>query len=96
MSTAKYAQRSFSEGGLLMFYVYILKSIKYDQIYIGQTDDLKRRIEEHNSGKSFHTKKYAPWEIKSYFEKKKKTTAVGFEKYLKTGSGKAFLRKRLL
>jgi putative endonuclease len=41
---------------LIMFYVYILKSSKKDELYVGSTNDLKRRIIEHNSGKVESTK----------------------------------------
>ncbi|PIR97928.1 MAG: hypothetical protein COT89_01595 [Candidatus Colwellbacteria bacterium CG10_big_fil_rev_8_21_14_0_10_42_22] len=50
-----------------MFYVYILRSKKSNKLYIGSTNNLKRRIEEHNSGKSSYTKKYMPYEL-IYFE----------------------------
>lgn len=79
-----------------MHYVYILKSVNHDEIYIGLTDDLKRRFAEHNEGKSFHTKKYMPWHMNTDVSFSSREKASNFEKYLKTGSGKAFLRKRLL
>ena len=50
-----------------MYYVYILISMLNDQIYIGSTNDLKKRIEEHNDGKSISTKRYKPW-ILHYYE----------------------------
>ncbi|MBU2101190.1 GIY-YIG nuclease family protein [Patescibacteria group bacterium] len=50
-----------------MFYVYILRSKKSNGLYIGPTNNLKRRIVEHNSGKSSYTKKYMPYEL-IYFE----------------------------
>ncbi|MBI3123947.1 MAG: GIY-YIG nuclease family protein, partial [Ignavibacteriales bacterium] len=46
-----------------MFYVYVLYSSKFNKIYIGQTCDLTNRLIEHNSGKSFYTKRFIPWEI---------------------------------
>ncbi len=71
-------------------YVYILKS-KYNPTrhYTGLTSNLKRRLQEHNTGKSTHTSKYRPWIIKNaiWFENPEK--AAAFEKYLKTGSGRA-------
>jgi len=80
-----------------MYYVYILKSQKYpDQNYIGQTNDVAQRLYVHNTGGSSHTAKYKPWKLISsiFFETKEK--AVEFEKYLKSGSGRAFIKKRLL
>ena len=47
-----------------MYIVYILKSIRFNgKFYIGYTNDLKIRLKQHNSGQSFHTKKYIPWKI---------------------------------
>jgi putative endonuclease len=50
-----------------MYFVYIIKSRKTDDIYIGFTNNLKRRIEEHNKKDSFSTKTQTPWEL-IYFE----------------------------
>ena len=50
-----------------MHYVYILKSKKIDGLYIGETTNLVKRLKEHNSSQSFHTKKYLPWKL-MYFE----------------------------
>lgn len=44
-----------------MYWVYIIKSKSYNQLYIGYTTDLTKRLKEHNSGKSSATKKYLPW-----------------------------------
>jgi len=55
-----------------MFYVYILKSRKDNNIYLGSTNDLRRRLLEHNSGKVFSTKSRCPFELRyyeSYFDK---------------------------
>jgi len=49
--------------GLCMFYVYILKSKSANRFYIGHTNNLKRRLEEHNAGKTSSIKAYIPWEI---------------------------------
>ena len=72
-------------------YVYILRSLTVlDQRYIGLTNDLKRRLAEHNSGKNFHTQRYLPWKLALavWFEDSNK--AARFERYLKSGSGLAF------
>jgi|ERR1700722_3981446 GIY-YIG catalytic domain-containing protein len=46
-----------------MWYVYILRSINFPkQEYVGATADLKRRLPEHNAGKSTHTAKFRPWD----------------------------------
>jgi putative endonuclease len=80
-----------------MYYVYLLKSIKFPkEHYTGFTEDLKQRFDAHNSGKSIHTNKFKPWKLIAYFAFELIETAKDFEKYLKTGSGKAFLQKHFL
>jgi predicted GIY-YIG superfamily endonuclease len=77
--------------------VYILTSKKYPtRYYIGLTQDLERRIKEHNNGDSLYTKRYMPWELQIYITFKSKARAEEFEKYLKSGSGFAFLKRRFL
>lgn len=79
-----------------MWYVYILKSKSSDFIYIGSTNDLKRRITEHNEGLSQSTKHYLPFELLSYIAVQTESQVRSLEKYFKTGSGKAVLYKRIL
>lgn len=79
-----------------MFYVYLLKSIPFpEQRYVGTTENLKQRLQQHNSGYSLHTSKYKPWELINYVAFTTQKGAIEFEKYLKTGSGQAFSNKRL-
>ncbi len=74
-----------------MFYVYLLRSESHPaQRYIGFTTNLKARLAEHNSGRSRHTSKFAPWSLVAYFAFRNEKTALEFEKYLKSGSGRAF------
>jgi len=49
-----------------MYYVYLLQSLKNREIYVGSTNDLKRRINEHNLGKHTSTRRYLPWRLVSY------------------------------
>lgn len=57
-----------NESGLLMFYVYILQSINFpEHFYVGCTNDLKRRLKEHNNGNSVHTNKFKPWDLRDFF-----------------------------
>lgn len=79
-----------------MWYVYVIKSIGTDFIYIGSTNDLKRRLVEHNEGLSNATKPYKPYELLSYIAVKSESQARNLEQYFKTGSGKAILYKRIL
>jgi len=83
-------------GHEIMWYVYVLKSKEKKFRYIGSSNDLNRRLEQHNAGKVKATKPYKPYEIVAFFGLKDKTKAISFERYLKSGSGAAFLKKRLL
>lgn len=78
-----------------MFYVYLIESLSSGQRYIGLTTDLKRRLSEHNAGKSPHTSKFMPWRLVTYIAFSTRVTAESFERYLKSGSGHAFAKKRL-
>ena len=83
-------------GDSQLNYVYILQSISQpDQFYTGLCTDVAVRLTAHNSGQSPHTSKYKPWRLLSchYFENP--ATAAAFERYLKSGSGRAFATKRL-
>jgi len=79
-----------------MHYVYVLKSSKSGILYYGYTSDLKRRIEEHNNGKTKFTKGHMPWKLSWYCGFESKKMAKNFELYIKSGSGKAFVYKRLV
>jgi len=80
-----------------VWYVYIIRSVNFsDREYVGATADLKRRMADHNAGKSAHTSKFIPWELVWYSAFPDKYKALGFEKYLKSHSGRAFAKKRLL
>ena len=79
-----------------MKYVYIIQSITYPgQTYIGITADPEKRIKEHNEGKSPHSSKFRPWKLITYIAFTDEQKAFAFEKYLKSGSGRAFMKKRL-
>ena len=79
-----------------MFFVYRLQSInKPNQFYTGFTKDIPKRLEAHNNGQVPHTAKYKPWRLLNYFVFVDEKKAVAFEKYLKSGSGRAFAKKHL-
>jgi len=79
-----------------MFYVYILRSIDHPkQIYVGSTHDLRTRLAQHNAGKSIHTNKFKPWDLLAYIATPDKMLAEKLERYLKTGSGRAFAVRHL-
>ncbi len=80
-----------------MYYVYLIQAIDYpNQVYVGCTTDFKKRLSNHNSGTTSHTKKYMPWKLVVYLAFEDKEKAYAFEEYLKSGSGRAFRNKRLL
>jgi len=80
-----------------MWFVYVLRSINSpDQEYTGATSNLKQRLADHNAGKSPHTSKYRPWELVWYCAFPDKYKSLEFETYLKSHSGRAFAKKRLL
>jgi len=77
-------------------YVYLIQSIPFpDRRYIGITADLKKRFAAHNEGRSKHTSKFKPWKLETYMAFSEDEKAQEFEKYLKSGSGRAFAEKRL-
>jgi putative endonuclease len=64
-----------------MFYVYLLRSETHpNETYIGSTRDLRRRLAEHNAGKSIHTNKFEPWVLNAYIALPEKHLAEQFEK----------------
>ena len=76
---------------------YVIESIhSRERHYVGQTNDLKTRLTEHNAGKSIYTQRFKPWNLVCYLGFADKRKALSFEKYLKSGSGKTFLRRHLL
>jgi predicted GIY-YIG superfamily endonuclease len=77
-----------------MHYVYILASEPSPgRFYVGLTADLDQRLKEHNSGKSSHTAKYEPWKLATYIAFADRRKAFRFERYLKSGSGRAFAKR---
>src|SRR3989344_556692 len=80
----------------MFFYVYVLESLKDRERYVGYTNNLKKRIKEHENGKSFSTKPRLPVKL-IYFEGcLDETDAKRREHYLKTTQGRRFLGLRLI
>jgi len=80
-----------------MHYVYILRSESHPgQTYVGCTQDLRARFAQHNAGKSIHTNKFTPWSLMAYVALPDRLLAETFERYLKTGSGRAFAGRHFL
>jgi len=79
-----------------MYYTYILLSSKSHIFYFGSTNNLKKRLELHNKGDVPSTKSHAPWKLVWYCAFETEKQSRDFELYLKTGSGKSFVYKRLI
>src|SRR3989344_3594095 len=77
------------------FYVYVLKSIKKDFIYVGSTANLKKRFLEHNNKEELSTKHYAPFDLIFYEAYRNEKDAKRREEYFKTTKGKVTLRQML-
>jgi len=77
-----------------MYYIYSLKC--KDGYYVGCTDGLEDRIERHQKGQVPATAGRLPIELDFYFAINDEYQAFEFEKYLKSGSGRAFIKKHLI
>jgi putative endonuclease len=78
-----------------MYYVYLLKSEKDGKFYTGSTDDLKRRMAEHEAGYVKSTVRRKPFKLIYYEACLNEEDARRRERYLKSGAGKKYLRNRL-
>lgn len=78
-----------------MWYVYFLR-LSNHTIYVGSTNDLKRRLQSHQKGQVISTKSYLPVSLKSYIAVETDRHARELENYFKSGSGKAVAMKRLI
>lgn len=83
-------------AGKIMFYTYCLQSLRFRKLYIGFTDDLKRRFFEHTTGRGGdYTKKNGPWRLIFYEAHVNKKDAQEMERFYKSGYGKEILKKKL-
>jgi predicted GIY-YIG superfamily endonuclease len=77
-------------------YVYILRSIPApSRHYVGLTTNLQSRLAKHNAGGNPHTAAHAPWQIQTAIAFTDEPRAAAFERYLKSGSGRAFAIRHL-
>ena len=79
----------------MFYYTYIIKSKKDGKCYTGMTSDLRKRLKEHNEGKSMHTKGRGPFNLIYYEACLSKDKARSREVYLKSGMGRRYLKNRL-
>ena len=78
-----------------MWHVYVLRSLKDGRFYTGFTENLERRIKEHNNKGEPSTKTRVPFELVYFEVSLSKKDTIAREKYLKTGKGKRYLKYRL-
>ncbi len=78
-----------------MYFVYVLESAKDRGWYIGFTERIEGRLEDHNSGKNVSTKDRRPFELIYYEAYREKLDALGREVFLKSGGGRRFFSKQL-
>lgn len=78
---------------LIMYFVYVLKSLKTGGLYKGITNELERRINEHNSNKNIGSRGKGPWEIVFAQECVNRIEARNLEKFLKSGFGRDLLKQ---
>ncbi len=76
-----------------MFFVHVLKSLATSRGYVGLTTDISRRLEEHNGGKSYYTKRHAPWAVIHVEEYLTRPEARSREKFLKSTAGRRVLKE---
>ena len=86
---------SENSTAIMFHYVYFLESVKNRALYIGYTNDLRKRFKEHNRGLNFSTKPYIPWQLIHYEAYHNEKDAKRREKYLKTSQGSRLLKRML-
>jgi predicted GIY-YIG superfamily endonuclease len=84
-----------TKHGKVLLHLYLAKRADEDRFYTGLTDDLRKRLRSHNAGRVLHTAKWRPWRLKAYVALSDGVRAAAFERYLKSASGRAFVKKHL-
>lgn len=80
---------------MVMYSVYVLKSLKNGKSYTGSSDNVERRLTEHNSGESKSTRANSPYKLVYKEEFVTRSDAVKREKFFKTGKGRELLKQIL-
>ena len=78
-----------------MWYVYILESGVDESFYVGMANDLRKRLNQHNLGKVYSTKRRTPYHLVYYEAHSNKYDAADREQFLKTGWGKNWIKRTL-
>ena len=77
-----------------MFFVYVIRSTINGYFYVGMSEDVAKRIVQHNAGSTKSTKPYKPWELFFFESYPSRIEARKGEVYLKSGIGKEFIKSR--
>ena len=80
-----------AEDFIVMYYVYVIKSVSHGTRYVGSTDDVYRRLNEHNSGKCRYTRGRRPWQLICKEKYSTRREAMRREKFLKSGQGRNYI-----
>lgn len=87
---------SWSDADTTMFYTYVLKSVKSNVLYVGSTNDIRRRFEEHNKGiGGAYPRKHRPFVLVFYEAFLSEKDAQRQELFYKSGYGKEVLHEKL-
>ena len=97
LNTRPYRKGTFGRGAKksVMSIVYVLYSFKFDRYYVGMTDNLDRRLFQHNNGMNTSTKSFIPWEVVHKEEYSSRLEARNREKYLKTAAGRRWRKNNI-
>lgn len=78
----------------MKYFVYFLQSLKNNDLYVGSTENLEKRVALHNAGKVKSTKAYRPWKVLGFEEFDSRSAAVVREKFYKAHQQKEILKKK--
>ena len=78
-----------------MFFVYVLRSDRNGYFYVGMTNNVDRRLKQHNGGEVRSTKAFTPWVLLFFETFKTRIEARKREVYLKSGIGKEFIKSKV-
>ncbi|TFG73274.1 MAG: GIY-YIG nuclease family protein [Flavobacteriales bacterium] len=74
------------------YYVYVLRSTKFERNYVGFTRNVSKRLRQHKAGKNKSTKPYLSWKLLFFESFQTKAEALEREKFLKTGKGREYIK----
>lgn len=79
----------------MRYFTYILLSSSKLKTYVGHTDNLTKRLAEHNSGRSTFSKRHVPWVVLHKDEFHTEFESIEREKYFKTAAGRRWIKKNI-